>query len=402
MRRIIFVDDEPKVLEGLQRLLRGHRSRWDMTFVDGGEDALAALAETPFDVIVSDMRMPRMDGMVLLTRVQEQFPGVVRIVLTGHTELEAALRAVPVAHLFLTKPCDAETLEETIDRACDLQAVLEDETLKRGLAAMSSVPSLPHVYADVTRALVDPEVSLAVVARLIEQDVGMCAKVLRLVNAGFFGLPRNVSNIETAIRLLGTSMLKNLVLSAEVFGKVGLVPGLPGFSIATLQRHSLLAAGIARQLLPDKHQAEDAFMAAMLHDIGMLVLATRATEDLSRVLAASLETGRALHEIERERGVVTHAQVGAYVLGLWNLPYPIVEAVAHHHQPAHVSQRTFGVLGAVHVANALAHEQATGTAGSAPGSEAGLDLAYLEAVGVSDRLAEWRAMAAEQSGAVAA
>jgi HD-like signal output (HDOD) protein len=393
MRRVLFVDDDRDVLDGLRRMLHGQRRQWEMSFVGSGEAALAALAAAPHDVVVADLRMPTMDGKTLLTEVRARFSGVVRIILSGHTELEAALRMVPVSHVFLTKPCEAARLVETIDRACSLQELLDDDALKRHVSAMSSIPTLPRVYTAVGAALADPDVPLRHVAQTIEQDIGLCAKVLRLLNSGFFGLPRRVSSIETAIRLLGTNMLKNIVLSVEVFDASERIAGVDGLSIAALQRHSLLAAGIARRLLPERLRAEDAFMAAMLHDVGTLVLAMERPRELGRLLALGARTGRPLHVLERDAGAASHARVGAYVLGLWSLPYPIVEAVAHHDEPARVAATTFDVLGAVHVANALAHEHAS------PGAAGHLDEAYLEKIGVAGKLDAWRALAAEQAAA---
>jgi DNA-binding NtrC family response regulator len=131
MKRILFVDDEPRLLEGLQRMFRPQRKHWDMLFATSGEQALAILATSPCDVIVTDMRMPGMDGATLLEQVQERYPSLVRIVLSGHVEMEAALRAAPVAHQFLSKPCDPETLRETIERVCDCRARLSDEGIRR-------------------------------------------------------------------------------------------------------------------------------------------------------------------------------------------------------------------------------------------------------------------------------
>ena len=95
--------------------------------VGGGEAALDVMKSETCDVVVSDMRMPGMDGAALLKAVQQEYPDTVRIVLSGHTELEAALRAIPVAHQFLSKPCDAQTIREVVERACDLQAILTDD-----------------------------------------------------------------------------------------------------------------------------------------------------------------------------------------------------------------------------------------------------------------------------------
>ena len=110
MRRILFVDDDPRILEELRDMLRPQRHDWEMAFAPSGDAALALMQASPFDVIVSDMRMPGMDGAALLARVRQEYPQVVRIVLSSHTELSTALRVVPVAHQFLAKPCDAEML----------------------------------------------------------------------------------------------------------------------------------------------------------------------------------------------------------------------------------------------------------------------------------------------------
>lgn len=400
MIRILFVDDEPKILDGLRRMLRHQRRRWEMVFAPGGEEALAELERGQFDVIVTDMRMPKVDGAALLKHAQDRYPNTVRIVLSGHMELEATLRAVPVAHQFLTKPCDPEVLEEVVERACNLRVLLDNEAVRQMVGGMESLPSLPRLYSALTKALADPEVPLSEVARIVEQDVAMCAKVLQLVNSAFFGLPRRISNIQTAVGYLGTTTLKNLVLSAEVFHAFEDAERAGGFSIESLQSHALLTASIARHLSPEKRMAEDAFTAALLHDIGKLVLAARLPEHLSRVLAAVGASGHPFHLAEEELGGVTHAEIGAYLLGLWGLPYPIVEAVAHHHAPGRVNQRRFDVLAAVHIANALAHEQESTPPGAVQPTRE-IDPCYLEALGVAGHLDAWRALAAEHAGATA-
>src|SRR5256885_11774657 len=127
MIRILFVDDEPKVTEGLHRMLRSMRREWEMTFATSGAEALEKLSAKPFDVVVSDMRMPGMDGCQLLTEVMRRHPQVVRIILSGYSDKETIMRSIGLAHHYLSKPCDAETLKETIRRACDLRDQLEEE-----------------------------------------------------------------------------------------------------------------------------------------------------------------------------------------------------------------------------------------------------------------------------------
>jgi putative nucleotidyltransferase with HDIG domain len=394
MKRILFVDDEPGILDGLRRMLRSHRALWDMSFVCSGAEALAAMEAEPFDVLVTDMRMPGMSGAQLLEQVQQRHPGTVRIVLSGQADMESAMRSVSVSHQFLAKPCGAETLENVVDRACGLAQLLQDPKLQAILGGMSELPVLPRVYRALTSALAEPEVDVRRIGRIVEQDAGIASKVLQLVNSSFFGIRKEITDLQQATAYLGVNTIRDLVLTFEVFRQFETAGGVPGFSIEREQSHSLLTARIARRLASDKKSAEQAFLAGMLHDVGKLVMATRLDESLRKVLAAGAGLRRPFHAVEEQLLGVSHAELGAYLLGLWGMPYPVIEAVAHHHHPARVQEQTgFGVLAATHVADCLAREQ------EGCGAETiELDEHYLSALGAAARLPEWRTIAAEEAG----
>jgi len=398
MRRVLFVDDEPGVLEGLRRMLLPQRHEWEMAFAPGGEAALAMLEALPFDVIVSDMRMPGMDGATLLCRAREQYPQMVRIVLSGHTELSTALRVVPVAHQFLAKPCDAEMLRVAVERACHLKALLSDDSIRRTVTALGDLPSLPRTFEALTLALSNPDVSLQKVAKIIEQDVGISAKVLQLVNSAFFGLAHSMTNIQSAVSYLGIDTLTNLVLSVEIFRAFKPQRGLPGFSLEKLQNHAQLTAHIAARLPVPKHLAEIAVVAGMLHDVGKLILAWKLSAHFEKMLAEALEAPCPVNQVEERENGFSHAEIGAYLLGLWGLPYAVVEAVALHHGPNRVPHQNFDAISAVYAANLLAHEL------EEPSSE-GPAVYNLEsyqeelaALGVWEKIPEWRVMAKEVPG----
>jgi CheY-like chemotaxis protein len=190
--RVLFVDDEAQILEGLQDTMRRWRRDWDMTFVIGGALALEELERRPYDVVVSDMRMPGMDGATLLQQVQDRYPGVIRMILSGHSELESALRAAHVAHQFLAKPCDAAELRRVIDRTIQLRSLMHDEALLRVATGARTLPSVPACYEQLSAAINDPDAPVEAIGELIESDVAMCAKVLQLVNSAFFGLGRRI------------------------------------------------------------------------------------------------------------------------------------------------------------------------------------------------------------------
>jgi HD-like signal output (HDOD) protein len=296
----------------------------------------------------------------------------------------------------LDKPCDPSDLSQVIERSCSLQDLLADEKLRQAVGGLDSLPTVPRIYTELSQALANPEVEFDSIATIVEQDVAMSAKILQIVNSGFFGLRQRVSLMRNAISMLGMSMIRSLVLSIEVFRPYRGVLTTHSFTLDREQRHALLTASVARKLLPSRNEADDAFTAAMLHDIGKLVLVTRMPQVYGPLFDKSATELVAAHALEAEGAHVSHEIVGAYLLGLWGIPWPIVEAVAYHHHPARVRHEGFEVLDAVHVANHLIHEVMAG--GNAPGEGYGLDDEYLSRMGVASKLDSWREMATEIAG----
>ena len=396
-KRILFVDDEPMILRMNRRLFENRQEIWEMEFVEGGKAACRALEAKPFDVIITDMRMPEMDGAELLDWVQEHAPQTVRIVVSGFAETEAVLRSVPVAHQFLSKPFDAHVLASTIERACDLQNILGNKSLREQLAGLRFLPAMPQLYQKLTAQLADPDSALSDAAGLVEQDPGLSAKVLQMVNSAFFGVPQRLSNVRSAVTYIGANMLKSIVLSVEVFrGLDGLGQQIGPFSIDALHRHSLTTANIARLLLRERQPSEDAFVAGILHDIGLLILASQKPELFGE--AMELHRTEKLNLVEAEAKIlgVTHAEVTAYLLGVWGLPYPIVDAVARHHRPESVADPCLDVLTATYIADALAEEVGAGL-GCGSLVDAPLDEEFLQSIGVAQNLPAWRELASDQA-----
>jgi putative nucleotidyltransferase with HDIG domain len=391
--RILFVDDERRILEGLQRMLRPRRKEWAMTFADSGKEALAILAENAFDIIVSDMRMPDMDGARLLELVRQQYPGMIRIVLSGQFEMEAAMRAVPVAHQFVLKPCDHEKLQEVIGRSRGADSLEPDEATRKMVAAIGELPALPGTYAALVRALDDPAVALDQVGAIVERDVGVAAKVLQLVNSSFFGLSHEIATVPKAVAHLGFDVLKQLVITVELFNTFADKCQVAGFSVEEVQRHSRCVAAITAHLPLPKKDAAAASVAALLHDVGKLVLAARSPEQFERVLRASRKEHRPLYTLEKELTGTSHAEIGAYLLSLWGLPPGVVAAVSQHHRAIHVeTAATLDIGPAIHLANILEHE-AAGKPGSP--SLAAYDSIDTNFATSSEFLPAWRRTAVE-------
>ena len=357
MKRILFVDDEPNVLQGLRRMLYSKRKEWEVSFALSGPEALKVLRKRHFDVVVSDMRMPGMDGPQFLEEVRKRHPRIVRIVLSGQSDREMALKSINSTHQFLPKPCDAETLQSAIKQAFTLRGVLGNESLKILVSRMETMPSLPFTYRELVEELGSPDASVKKLSTIISRDLGMTAKVLQIINSAFFGLRTHISKPQQAVSLLGIDTLRALVLYVGIFSQFHR-PEL-GVFLGTLQNHSLtvgtLAKRIARAEGLDRYETDHAFMAGLIHDSGKLVLAANLPDLYTRVLKLARDHRKPLEEVERSQLNATPAEVGEYLLGLWGLHDSIIEAVAHHHSPTRGEIGPFSPLSAVHLANVLAN-----------------------------------------------
>jgi HD-like signal output (HDOD) protein len=387
-KRILFVDDEAMVLQGLQRLLRPMRAEWDMEFVVDGESALRALERQPCDVIVSDMRMPGMNGAQLLGEVMRRHPTTVRLILSGYADKDLILKCVGSTHQYLSKPCDPEALKATIKRASNLEDSLQNEHLKSLVCQMSRLPSIPSLYMEIVDMASRPNTSLEDIGRIIGRDIGMTAQILKLANSAFFGLRRELSSPEMAVAYIGLDTIKSLVLSIHAFAQFNDADTGP-LSMEALWSHSLQVAGSAKltarsEGAPTK-LGEESFTAGLLHDIGKLVLAVNLPREFAEA-HRKMEEGLEAPVAEQMVFGANHADIGGYLIGLWGLPVPVVEAVALHHSPGRAPQAEFSPLACVHVANVFEHERAAQN-GSAPPR---LDFNYLNQLGGEARVAAWR------------
>jgi HD-like signal output (HDOD) protein/CheY-like chemotaxis protein len=392
VKRILFVDDESKILDGIRRMLRADRRRWDMHFALGGEAALQACEQAPFDVVVSDMRMPGMDGATLLGHIRDRFPGTARVILSGYSEGVLTSRAISLAHRFLSKPCDPSDLQSAIERVCTLQDVLSSPEIRKVVGGIGELPSLSRTYTSLTQAVNDPNSSISQVAAIIGHDVAMSAKVLQLVNSAFFGLAQKVTTVQNAASYLGMETIKNLALASEAFRVFVPDARVPQSVYESLQRHAHRTAAIAALLPIDPKTRDVTLLAALLHDIGTLILACKMPDAFCSARSLALERGCRPFEAELELLGTSHAEMGAYLLGLWGIPSLAVEAVAHHHHPCRISHSDFDTITAVYVADLLAHGSCHPQ--GAEGHELHeSDRACLEKLGILSQFAGFRELA---------
>lgn len=387
-KSILFVDDEPNILAGLKRTFRTLRNTMELTYLESGQAALDFMDTHAVDVIVSDMRMPNMDGATLLTTIQQRFPHVIRIMLTGQADEESILRTVGVVHQFIAKPSDPETLKRILERACALQDILKNEQLKTLTASIGTLPSLPSLYARLQQKIKQPESSLVEIGEIIEQDLAMSAKILQLVNSSFFGFFKNIDSPSRAVSLLGLDTVKAMVLCVGVFSELRPM-ATTSFSATNLWRHSMIVAAyakiIAQEESDSKELSEQACIAGFMHDIGKLLLFTSIHEKYIEI--TELARVEQITHCQAENRILnaTHGDVGAYLLGLWGLPGHTVETAAFHHRLDSYPNPSFCTALIVHAADIIYHMLNSHQQYQPPC----LNLSYLEKTGKADRFDRW-------------
>ncbi|OJX79536.1 HDOD domain-containing protein [Magnetospirillum sp. 64-120] len=385
--RICFVDDEPNILQGLKRFMRPMTSEWEMEFHLSGEAALFSMTQNgPFDVVVSDMRMPGMDGATLLSHIRQDYPETIRVILSGYADSDSVLRTIGPAHLYLAKPCEGESLREAIRHPLALRRLLSSQSMRRALGGLESLPSLPDLFIRLDTELVSPHCSTASVAAIIGSDTAMTAEILKLTNSAYFGIGQRVSSVLQAVRTLGLETIQTLMVKTAIFrlfaGSSHAAPYIEG-----LNRHGLelsrLAKHMAAALGATTAQAEAAGCAALLSNVGALVLLDCHGDSYIQTLAG---TGPdvPVHELEMAAYGVHHGHVGAYLLGLWGFADPTVEAVAHAPRPSQAGHTSNLLLSAVHLARALGPTFPPLPHGADEGRR--LDTDYVHKAGLVDQL----------------
>jgi len=392
---ILFVDDDVNLLRGLRRILHKHREDWDITFMDSPLDALRLLEEKGFDVVVSDMRMPELDGASLLSEVEKRYPGTVRVVLSGYTEEKSVLRTIGPTHQYLAKPCNTEDIVALLDRTLALRGGLRSEALRTLAASLHNLPSPPDLYTRLTVEMRREASSMRTIANMIAEDVAMTAEVLRITNSAYFSLGSPVHDVFQAVRLLGLETVRALVLSVGICRQFDTSPEMSAL-IRELDAYGLAVGGLARRFAReeglDDGMRDQAFCAGMLSVIGTLVFLDAEPAKARRVLFQA-EQGGDVAIMERETFGASQAELGGYLLGLWGFNDAIIEAVLYQDKPSACVHADRSALTCVHLARVFGPRWPLGHHTLRP---VALDVDYVRHLGMEPKVKRWMAEIVEQ------
>jgi putative nucleotidyltransferase with HDIG domain len=393
--RVLFVDDDANVYRSLKRVIASRRAPLDILTASTAAGVMRIFEEEPCEVVVTDSKLPDMDGSGLLALVRDRWPGTLRILMTTETDNAVVSSLLGPAHQLLTKPATPEYLLGAIQSASGLRLLLMDERLREVTHRLEHLPVVPAIYNELTREVQKENYSNQSIARIISRDMSLTTALLKLLNTPFFGLSRSVDSMVQAVNILGVNLLRGLILSRGLF-KPQDADMYPGFNTQRLWSHCLEMARCCRAVTQAEgafgREAEDAFLAGLLHDVGKMVLAEGCPAEFSAILELSQSRNMPLFHAERTTLGITHAQIGGYLLGLWGFPESVVLPVAQHHGlfPGLAFTRLSAVL---HTVDVTLHNRYVRVSGHSPHD---LDADILKPVGEDGVHEKWASAALEQ------
>ncbi|MFC1524092.1 HDOD domain-containing protein [Thermodesulfobacteriota bacterium] len=355
---ILFVDDEKGILKALQRLF--FDEDWDLFFAESGNEGLELLKQNKVDLVVSDVRMPEMDGIAFLQEVKKRYPEIVRIFLSGYADQQAVTSALAggFAQQLLPKPWDDTELKHIIQQALQ-QAVRQQKNyqgLQKVINSISSLPAMPATY-------------LKAMAKIIEKEITLSAELIHWANSAIFGQMSKVESVKRALVVLGTDIVEGIILSRSITDCMPVKKQpFSGFNRNDFKRHSFSTAIMARRLVKtiepdDPADVDRAFTAGLLHDIGKLLEEVYFTKEFQHCIDMARDQKVCLLSAEEEILGTTHEEIGAYLAEWWSMPSFLVNAIRWHHAPDQCSTDQ-DILAAVHVANVLSQKFNIGSSGN--------------------------------------
>jgi len=349
-RKILFVDDEKQILKSLRRVF--FKSEYNCFYADSGEKALKILNEYNINLIISDVRMPEMDGFELLKKVKDDYPEVIRLILSGYSKKEDVVDALGknLMRTYLQKPWNNSELLNIIRKVFEFEDIIADEKLLEYFNNLESLPTVPEIYIKINK-MIDENESAEHISKEIEKDQSLSVTILKIANSAFYD--NNIGSVKQAIMYVGLTNLKNIILSNSVFNSTNLD------NMKDLWKHALLTnkiAGFIYKKILLKKIPELYSSAGLLHDIGRVVIMDyfeNENRNMNILLNNNPVDLKIRIQYENKMIGFDHVKIGGYLLNWWGIPYPIIETAMFHHDPLNDVVINKEIVSVIHLANIL-------------------------------------------------
>lgn len=372
-RKILVVGSAVNILDALPKDLFGADVSFRVQMVNGISAATLALQRERFDILI----LSPGDGESWTTffgAMRVEHPHMARVVLAERGERERQVDALWATHYFLPRACDRRTLRSALHRVADLQLFLRSAGVESVLGRLDRLPSVNRVFSRLICEANRPDVAPSDLARIVETDVSLSARVLQIVNSSYFGLGMRIASIHQAVSYLGVTMMRSVAMAAQLQTLFDTTP-IALAAATESQRHGLITGRLAAHLVEKRADADLALSAGLLHDIGKLALLCAVRSRMTPARSTS-------HAAADDVADVSHAALGGFLAHVWGLPDEICEIISFHHKPHRAGHSEITALTYVHVADAI-------VASELGGAPLELDMPYLTRIRATSRLDEW-------------
>lgn len=397
MRKVLFVDDNEPLINSFKNYFDRIPKNWAPIYLTDPIKATDLLLFGDIDIIITDIHMPNMDGVKLLDFAKKEHPDVIRIAISGEQDTPDLLENAKNAHRYMQKPVDLNQLRELIERVATLSEIIPNSDTRKIVASLDVIPTTPRVYRELLSELNRDDGSLKRISQLVAEDPGLTAGLLKVVNSAFFNLPNEITSAQQAVTLLGLEIVKGILFSVEMMRTFS-IEDEKVFSINDIVEHCLLVANFAKTILEHEHinktVIEKTFVTAILHDIGELIFAYALPDRYQTIIEVSRSFDQTLARLEMQVLGSTHAEAGAYLLGLWGLPDDIVSAIANHHTPAKASGNAAAILATMHAADYICCKLFPEFR---LGGEEHIEASFLKRLKIHHKLDEWEELCREKA-----
>jgi response regulator RpfG family c-di-GMP phosphodiesterase len=334
-------------------------SDYEIYTAENSTDALKLIETAEIDMIISDMRMPLLDGYRLLNIIKEKYPKIIRIILSGYAEEKPMFRALlhNLAKLYIFKPWNNSEFLLKIDKLFAQESLLRSKDLLEEIDTLGCSSEVPGNCGNII-SLIESEDIDAVIAD-IEKDPEISELLIQVAKTAVYGVMPNT--VKQAAIYIGLHNLKCFMYWACTVSAIK-QSGADGSNTQLLMKHSYLTNRILLFLFEaflHKQPPEAAMFAGLMHNIGLIILSNnlQSSVDLSRPDLTANDYIR----LENEKYEVIHQEIGAHFLDLWDLPFPIYESALFHHRPLDHYIVNSELVTAVHIAQAYAWKSLQGS-----------------------------------------
>src|SRR3954469_20453082 len=226
---------------------------------------------------------------------------------------------------------------------------------------VNSFATLPEVTSKIIATVEDPKSTAGTLHKIVSHDPALVTRIMKVVNSAFYGLPGQIGSIERAIVLLGLNAIKNIAVAASLGQLFRGAKLCEGFTAKDLWTHCIAVGVTARELAKQMKLpvADEAFLAGMIHDVGILISLQSFPEQLQKVCARAAAEEKPFCEIEREVIGVDHQELGAGLAEVWKFPRACQLVAGHHHKPGDLGDNR-ALVGLVHIADTICCQEKRG------------------------------------------